>query len=183
MVKALAKDGDTIAEELTGEDCHLLHMAVGIIGEVAELVQAVTLPAPGSIDMINAVEEMGDIEFYLEGMSQGLEPYNMAVKTSVEVRVNIGYVNNVRYHATRLVGEAGDILDLVKKKAIYRKDLDVEKLLARLEIFRDVMLMIYTDLGITKAQAIDANIEKLGKRYAGLKYSDTAAQDRADKSA
>jgi len=38
-------------------------------------------------------------------------------------------------------------------------------------------------LGITREQCIEANIVKLAKRYEGMKYSDGAAQDRADKTA
>jgi hypothetical protein len=33
----------------------------------------------------------------------------------------------------------------------------------------------------THQQALDANIEKLGKRYEGFNYSNQAAQARADK--
>jgi len=36
-------------------------------------------------------------------------------------------------------------------------------------------------LGITREETLEANIDKLGLRYQGLKYSDQAAQDRADK--
>ena len=36
-------------------------------------------------------------------------------------------------------------------------------------------------LGITRQETIDANVERLSKRYEGLRYSDKSAQLRADK--
>jgi NTP pyrophosphatase (non-canonical NTP hydrolase) len=109
MVKVLAKSGDTIAAELTGEDAHLLHMAVGISGEAGELLDAVKKAAVyrKPIDRENVIEELGDLEFYMEGLRQGL--------------------------------------------------------------------------GITREETLQANIAKLGERYNGFKYSDQAAQNRADK--
>ncbi len=41
MVAALAKPGEKIASELTGEDAHLIHMAIGISGESGELLDAI----------------------------------------------------------------------------------------------------------------------------------------------
>lgn len=38
MVASLVKPGATIKEQLTADDCHLLHMAVGLCGESLELV-------------------------------------------------------------------------------------------------------------------------------------------------
>jgi len=109
MVAVLAKKGELIAAELTAEDAHLLHMAVGVSGESGELLDAVKKAAiyRKPIDRENVIEELGDLEFYMEGLRQGL--------------------------------------------------------------------------GITREETLDANIAKLGKRYEGLKYSDQAAQLRADK--
>lgn len=110
MVKALAKNGETIAAEIDGADAHLLHMAVGVSGEAGELLDAIKKKViyRKPLDMENVIEELGDIEFYLEGIRQGL--------------------------------------------------------------------------GITREQCLEANIAKLlGKRYKDGKYSDQAAQERADK--
>ncbi len=109
MVAALAKPGEKIASELTGEDAHLIHMAIGISGESGELLDAIKKRAVyrKELDRENVIEELGDLEFYMEGLRQGL--------------------------------------------------------------------------GITRDQCIDANIAKLSKRYASLMYSDDAAQQRADK--
>ena len=109
MVRTLAKDGNIIAEEMTGEDAHAIHMSMGVSGESGELLDAVKKHViyRQPLDRKNVVEEMGDIEFFMEGLRQGLN--------------------------------------------------------------------------ITREETIQANIDKLGVRYSGFEYSDTKAQDRADK--
>jgi NTP pyrophosphatase (non-canonical NTP hydrolase) len=74
MVKALAKAGDAILQTMDGNKAHCLHMVVGISGEAGELLDAIKKNAIYNkpIDMENVVEELGDIEFYLEGLRQGL---------------------------------------------------------------------------------------------------------------
>lgn len=111
MVTALVKDGAKIKEEVTGEDCHLLHMVVGISGEAGELLDAIKKQViyRKPLDRENVLEELGDLEFYMEGVRQAV--------------------------------------------------------------------------GFTREECLEANIAKLSKRYADLKYSDQAAQDRADKAA
>lgn len=108
LVLALAKPGHTIAAELMPADCHLIHMAIGISGESGELLDAIKKAViyRKPLDRANVVEELGDLEFYMEGLRQGL--------------------------------------------------------------------------GITREEVLEANITKLRKRY-GERYSDIAAQVRADK--
>lgn len=109
LVAALAKPGEAIQRELTANDCHAIHMAVGISGEAGELLDAVKKAViyRKPLDRANVIEELGDLEFYMEGLRQGF--------------------------------------------------------------------------GITREETIAHNISKLSTRYASLSYSDKAAQDRADK--
>jgi len=74
MVRALAKDGALIADEMTPHSAHILHMAVGVSGESGELLDAVKKAViyNKEIDRKNIVEELGDLEFYMEGLRQGL---------------------------------------------------------------------------------------------------------------
>lgn len=74
LVAALAKPGADIVATLTAEDAHLLHMSVGIAGEAGELLDAIKKAAiyRKPIDRANVVEELGDLEFYMEGLRQGL---------------------------------------------------------------------------------------------------------------
>jgi len=74
MVSTLAKSGETIKQELKSSDCHNLHMCMGLSGEVGELIDAVkkSIFYRKPLDRNNVIEELGDIEFYLEGLRQGL---------------------------------------------------------------------------------------------------------------
>lgn len=74
LVAALAKPGADIVASLTPESAHALHMAVGVSGEAGELLDAVKKYAiyVKPVDRENVVEEMGDIEFYLQGLRSGL---------------------------------------------------------------------------------------------------------------
>ena len=74
MVQALAKPGKAIIETMTPQQAHLLHMAVGVAGEAGELLDAIKKHVIYNkpIDLGNAIEELGDLEFYMEGLRQGL---------------------------------------------------------------------------------------------------------------
>ena len=74
LVKALAKPGAEIAASMTAEEAHLIHMVLGICGEAGELLDAIkkAVVYKKPLDLTNVVEELGDIEFYLEGLRQGL---------------------------------------------------------------------------------------------------------------
>ena len=74
LVNNLCKDGQTIADEMNAETAHLTHMAMCIpeeAGEIAGLIKKhVMYNKPLKLEAI--IEEMGDLEFYLEGLRQGL---------------------------------------------------------------------------------------------------------------
>lgn len=162
MVRTLSKSGDVIAAELTEEDidilnvlsdlcslagkvlhitvqqnsnpitateAHLWHMAIGMFGEAGEFLDCIKKTGiyRKEFDRANAVEELGDFEFYFEGFKQqaDLIVYNSSIENRLSDCYNL--------------------------------------------------------LGITREEAIEGNIRKLAKRYNGLKYSDQAAQERADK--
>jgi NTP pyrophosphatase (non-canonical NTP hydrolase) len=74
MVAQLAKPGSDILTQMHPNDAHLVHMVLGIAGEVGELVDAIKKHAiyGKALDLENCIEELGDLEFYLEGLRQGL---------------------------------------------------------------------------------------------------------------
>jgi NTP pyrophosphatase (non-canonical NTP hydrolase) len=77
-------------------------------------------------------------------------------------------------------GEAGELLDAVKKATIYKKSIDISNVveeLGDLEFYLEGLRQI---LNITREDVLAQNISKLRIRY-GQKYSDKAAQDRVDK--
>lgn len=75
MVAKLMKPGSQLMEQLTPKKIALLHMAVGISGESGELLDAIKKYAiynrqNVAPDWTNLKEELGDLEFYMEGMRQ-----------------------------------------------------------------------------------------------------------------
>ena len=83
--------------------------------------------------------------------------------------------------AVGISGEAGELLDAIKKRVIYRKDLDLDNVIEELGDLEFYLEGIRQGLCITRDECLAANIAKLSKRYEKLQYSDTAAQERADK--
>lgn len=109
FVGALVKPADQIIESLSCNKMDALHMAVGISGESGELLDAIKkwVIYNKPLDRTNVIEELGDLEFYIEGLRQAT--------------------------------------------------------------------------CVTREECISRNKEKLSVRYKGIKYTDQAAQDRADK--
>lgn len=89
---------------------------------------------------------------------------------------------HMMHMAIGVSGEAGELLDAIKKRVIYRKPLDRDNVVEELGDLEFYLEGIRQGLGITREECLAANIVKLQKRYEGLKYSDQSAQDRADKS-
>lgn len=92
-----------------------------------------------------------------------------------------GHDAHLMHMAIGISGEAGELLDAIKKKVIYRKELDTLNVLEELGDIEFYLEGLRQELAITREACLEANITKLGKRYEGLRYSDTAAQVRADK--
>lgn len=84
--------------------------------------------------------------------------------------------------AVGISGEAGELLDAVKKGSIYNKPYDRENLVEELGDIEFYMEGLRQSLNITREETIAANTAKLGKRYSEGTYSNKQAQDRADKS-
>jgi NTP pyrophosphatase (non-canonical NTP hydrolase) len=80
-----------------------------------------------------------------------------------------------------ICGEAGELLDAIKKATIYRKPIDRTNVIEELGDLEFYLEGLRQELGITRKETLEANIEKLKKRYEKLSYSDQAAQERADK--
>lgn len=74
MVKKLAKSGMDICASLTPHMAHIWHMATGVCTEAGETMDAAKKYAIycKPIDRDNVIEELGDLEFYMEGLRQGL---------------------------------------------------------------------------------------------------------------
>lgn len=167
LVRALAKPGEDILLSLDAHKCHMLHMAVGLSGEVGELLDAVTEE--------NTLEEFGDAFFYLEGLLQGVGSTVAEFTAAWSVRAGTPSLKQVIIHAAEL-------LDDVKRYVIYDKPLDLESLQKNAVKLLERLYATVDYYGFTDEDVHADNLRKLGKRYASLTYSDAAAQARADKS-
>lgn len=149
----------------------VLHAAVGIAGEVAELAVA------NSIE--NVVEEMGDVEFYIEAAFQATGGRNFP-ELIVEGH-DMSHHQVLGTVTTALTVTAGRLLDLTKKTWVYDKPLNLDAV--RYELLRlELMLGCLRDLvGVRRPDVLRSNQAKLGKRYPEGVYTDAAAQERADK--
>lgn len=70
LVAALVKPGQDIIDSLTPHKAHVWHMASCIPSEAGELFDAVKkfVIYNQKLDLNNVVEELGDLEFYMEGI-------------------------------------------------------------------------------------------------------------------
>ncbi len=75
LVAKLVKPGVVILQEQSPEQAHLQHMGIGICGEAGELIDAIKKNTiyQKPLDRANVIEELGDLEFYMEGVRQALE--------------------------------------------------------------------------------------------------------------
>jgi len=161
-----------------------LHCAVGVAGEVGELINA------DINDDEEICEELGDLEFYLQATRLH---YTISRRTVLH-----------HYSGNKISGwfpvsdhfaiGSGDLCEVVKREYIYRKPRDLEALANALGILEDAMKSAYGmtyvkdsdgyelfDVNDKRRRILQLNAEKLSKRYVELRYSDQAAIARADK--
>jgi NTP pyrophosphatase (non-canonical NTP hydrolase) len=104
------------------------------------------------------------------------------VKSGEQIKEEItGSDVNMIHMVMGISGEAGELLDAVKKATVYRKELDRVNIIEELGDLEFYMEGLRQELGITRGETLEENIKKLGKRYEGFKYSNQAAINRADK--
>ena len=100
-----------------------------------------------------------------------------------------------------IFGEVGELVDAIKKAAVYNKPMDNENVMEELgdiefytvglsqsprlfnylPQFTEILGAIHSLIDTNRKTIREGNISKLYKRYEGAVYSDQAAQDRADK--
>lgn len=177
MVRDLAKPGQAILASLTAAKCHLLHMAVGLIGEVAELHEA-----EQKVDRANFVEELGDYEFYLAGVYLGIarEPALCGSTEKIPMMTLSKLVSDLHI-------STGNLLDKIKRHTIYNKDVSVDDIADLADECYTILQDFYqrNTFDITREEVLEGNMNKLLKgdkaRYASGTYSDDQAVARADK--
>jgi hypothetical protein len=143
------------------ENLNALHIAIGLAGELCEL----------SEEIVDQVEEYGDYEFYLQAL---LNHYNLTLADCSDCKQIVLNVRLFTHHT-------GQLIDAIKREYIYQKPRELERIKESITIVHGFLIGEYNELGVPRAEILQANALKLEKRYAGLYYSDAAAQARADK--
>jgi len=178
FVRALAKPGEVMLAEMTPEKLHLWHMSSALLDEVAELAECMVDYDQGK--KTNAIEEFGDMRFYLQGICNAIDEnldYTFAACHGVQIR------NSDMTETLMLLIAAGKLFDAVKRYVIYNGQLDRVKLVDSLvEVVRSIT-RLYLAVEVSDEIVERANRVKLGLRYTKLTYGDQAAQQRADKPA
>lgn len=101
-----------------------------------------------------------------------------------EIKANLGERHIGVLHAVLgISGEAGELLDAVKKHVIYDKPLDVENTIEELGDIMFYITMLCNELNIDLVVPIIENRKKLERRYHEGKFSNAQAIARADKAA
>lgn len=90
---------------------------------------------------------------------------------------------NLIHMVLGVAGEAGELVDAVKRHAIYGKSLDVDNVIEELGDLEFYMSNIRQSIGVTRELTLERNMAKLKGKNGRYKdgYSDQAATDRADK--
>ncbi len=89
--------------------------------------------------------------------------------------------DNLMHAAAGISGEAGELLDAVKKTWAYGKPIDMANVREELGDIMFYVTSMMNLLGLDEEEIIWENVAKLEARYPGLMYSDKAAIARADK--
>ena len=88
---------------------------------------------------------------------------------------------NMWHMGVGVSGEAGELLDAIKKHVVYQKPLDVENVKEELGDLLFYMSNLMQSVGLSFEEVLQHNIDKLSVRYSSGKYSNQQAQERADK--
>lgn len=179
MAAGLAKPGEAILASLTPGDMAMIHAIIGVCGEAAELMEALYEPDMEKIDRENVVEELGDIEFYLVELRRHLGVSRPAFPGNSESICPRGETHTKS--CMNLLIEAGRLMDLIKKASIYRKHINTDEIMVLLGWVDNSLNEIREFFGVSREHTLIHNYNKLERRYPGFKYSDQAAQERADK--
>lgn len=118
-----------------------------------------------------------------DGIETVLDAFSGGCSLSYEAKTR-GYQvlsNDILHMAIGVAGEAGELLDAIKKFVVYQKTLDVENVVEELGDLEFYMQGLRSALNIKREETISHCTAKLSVRYSGLKYSNEAAQHRADK--
>lgn len=173
LVSRLFKTGEALLPTMTSHKMTLLHAAIGISGESGEILDSQT--------EFNLLQELGDTRFYVEALLQALDSNEEDARSLPLPPANNHFSGVPSERAKRRISiVAGNILDLVKKHAIYNKELDRDAILQQVHAILIAVEALCSQEAISDEEVHRENLSKLSERYNGLVYSDAAANARKD---
>lgn len=174
MVSRLKKPGADVLNDMDAFKAGLMHMALGIVGEYGEVKDAYEKFHSGrkyyvgySVDpnIQPLIKELGDLEFYLEGLSQLIRrPRNRVCYSAQDTAAT----------------EVFSIAEAVKKHVVNGSPLNVSDLEDRIERVDSRMTNIRAELGVKLSYILSRNMDKLDARYASGVYTREQAINRSD---
>lgn len=121
------------------------------------------------------------------GTQSGLVPYEQSLEAKFEQFVGDKFKSmpsakeDLLHAIVGISGEAGELLDAIKRHFFYNKPLDRENVREELGDIEFYLQAVRTCLGLDRKEILIANMVKLSKRYGSGSYSDEQAIKRADK--
>ncbi len=119
---------------------------------------------------------MNILEANHEDMVSALKKPGVAILLDTD-----GFKLDLVHMAMGISGEAGELLDAIKKHAVYGKPLDRENVLEELGDLEFYMAGMRQILHMSRNDVLKYNVDKLSKRYPQGTYTDADANTRADK--
>jgi len=211
FVATLAKPGADIVASMTPASADLWHGGTGVSTEAGELMEAVQnymifnvsrdnvdfYPDPVGYEdaiRVNMIEECGDLYFYAQMIRNNIYADAKATGDVVdllltralpdeEIDHDAPFGDTMLYLTVDMNIAAVKLLDLIKKIVVYNKAVPLDALIEALEEVEILVGLVAQALGVPIQFIEDENRAKLAVRYAGMTYTDDAANARADKAA
>lgn len=146
-----------------------LHMAMGLVTEVQELMLAVLKP-DGEERIVNIGEEICDAMWYIAGLERlyGIDLSTCQPRLSLHTPMNL---------VTDLIVDSVEILDMYKKCLFYNKNLNLAHLYTRLNSAMSTLETLAIDFDLQTSVLKAKNINKLYVRFPE-KFTNVNAQER-----
>lgn len=184
MVKALFKSGDKLALEMDTRKYSLMIGALDIVAAACAYLDAVKkyyAYNKADVDMVAAKKAMEQIWSALESAEFSISDTRLKKGATVQISAfNLDVIHAV----AGIAGEAGELVECVLdgiSNVHQDKEIDKENAIEELGDSEFYTRAFRNLLGLTREDALEANMDKLAVRYRDYVYSDAAAEERADK--
>src|ERR1051326_8681579 len=157
------------------------NFALGLVGESAELYEKLSNPvsymSPDKPYLEVLIDELGDIRFYftasLADLSLSLYLQEPSFVTRTEDKITV---------VTQMMLYAGKYADIIKKVVYHEHPIEkhIQEISQYLTVFKRCYTKFLYQCGITDSEVKKFNIQKLSKRYPGLRFSSEKSLNRVD---